>query len=81
MIVVINFRGDSKKEAGVKIVEEGQVLSFWGRLSILIEWLKAYGFISSTKYFLVCINEVKSISEAIKYVLVKKLWVWQKSKI
>ena len=47
MIVVINFRGDSKKEAGVKIVEEGQVLSFWGRLSILIEWLKAYGFISN----------------------------------
>ena len=63
------------------MVEEGQVLSFEGKMTIVIEWLKAYGFISSIKCFLVCIDEVKTILEAINYSRYKKLWRSQKSKI
>ena len=79
--VLTNFNRDTKKDVCVDRVYESQVLSFWGKLSILIEMGKAYGLLSSIKFLNTIINEVNEISDARNDWLDKKLWGSQNSKI
>ena len=79
--VLTNFNRDTKKDAWSDLGYESEVLSFWGKLSILIEMGKAYGLLSSIKFLNTIINEVNEISDARNDWLDKKLWGSQNSKI
>ena len=79
--VLTNFTGDTKKDACVDRVYESEVLSFWEKMSIVIELRNKYGLLSNIKFLNTIINEVNEISDARNDWLYKKIWGCQNSKI